>query len=342
VALRLIAGAGLAVLCAAGCGDDTTEPPTIAIVRVRTGAPPKEDIVTVRADGRGLRVVAGDSLRRGAVPGVLQAGGWSPDGRLLAFSAKEGGAGEPDLYVVDPSGRSQRRLTRLGDVIAPVWTADGRRVVFTRTRLRRHGLDGALWSVDAAGRGLSSVTPATGRRVEIVTGSSHTGDRLAITRRTCPTRALLCRKPRKAVYVGAADGSGQRLVAADASDAAFSPDGDRIAFVSERDRNGSLSYGETVTTAAELYVSDADGRHARRLTTTRDVNEANPSWSPDGTRIAFQRGRVIDNAQGTSVWQANADGSCARVILDDPRLDVWYSSPVWKPLPSGGPGPLDC
>jgi Tol biopolymer transport system component len=198
--------------------------------------------------------------------------------------------------------------------------------VFTRTRLRRHGLDGGLWSVDAAGRGLRRVTPTVRKRVDVATDASRTGDRLAITRRTCLRR---CVRTSSRVYTAAADGSDQRLLANDASDAAFSPDGTRIAFVSERDRNGSLSYGESVTRAAELYVSDADGRHPRRLTRTRNVNEANPSWSPDGARIAFQRGRVVDNAQGTSVWQANANGSCARPILEDPRLNVWYASPVW-------------
>ena len=343
MALGRIAGSTLAVVCAvaAGGGDsDETTGPTIAIVRLRTGSPAVQDLVTVGADGHGLRVIAGQSLPRGALPGLIQAGGWSPDGRLMAFSGRERGAAATDLYVGDPGDAAQRRLTRLGDVIAPVGTPGGGRIVFTRTRLLRQG-QGALWSVDSAGRGLRRITRSIRKRVDVASDVSRTGDRLAITRRTCSRRGPGCDVTSERVYTADLHGSDQHLVATDASDAAFSPDGTRIAFVSTRDRNGSLSYAEDEIDAAELYVSDTDGRNMRRLSRTRDVNEANPSWSPDGTRIAFQRGRVIQNAKGASVWQVNADGTCARAILADRRLDVWYSSPAWRPVPDG-PGRLAC
>jgi dipeptidyl aminopeptidase/acylaminoacyl peptidase len=55
----------------------------------------------------------------------------------------------------------------------------------------------------------------------------------------------------------------------------WSPDGSRVAFVSNRD-------GKT----KQLYVISASGGEARRLTElAEDVNEA--VWSPDGTRLAF-------------------------------------------------------
>ena len=52
--------------------------------------------------------------------------------------------------------------------------------------------------------------------------------------------------------------------------AAFSPDGSRIAFRSERDGGG-------------VFLMDADGGNLRRLT-----NEGfNPAWSPDGREIVY-------------------------------------------------------
>ena len=55
----------------------------------------------------------------------------------------------------------------------------------------------------------------------------------------------------------------------------WSPDGSRVAFVSNRD-------GKT----KQLYVISASGGEARRLTDlAEDVTEA--AWSPDGTRLAF-------------------------------------------------------
>ena len=85
----------------------------------------------------------------------------------------------------------------------------------------------------------------------------------------------------------------------------------------------------------------ANGSGRRRLTRTRDVNETAPAWSPDGERIAFQRGRAFDNAEGMSLHQMNPDGTCERTILADPKLDTWYARPAWRP--SGeGPGGLAC
>lgn len=55
----------------------------------------------------------------------------------------------------------------------------------------------------------------------------------------------------------------------------FSPDGSQIAFVSSR--SGSR----------EIWVCNRDGTQARQLTALGGVYVMGPRWSPDGTRIAF-------------------------------------------------------
>ena len=60
------------------------------------------------------------------------------------------------------------------------------------------------------------------------------------------------------------------------ADPAWSPDGRRLAFASDR-RGG----------AWDIYVMDADGSNVVRRTSTGALN-ANPTWSPDGRMIAFQ------------------------------------------------------
>lgn len=61
-------------------------------------------------------------------------------------------------------------------------------------------------------------------------------------------------------------------------DPAWSPDGKRIAFVSDRDGN------------FEIYVMNADGTKQKRLTTNAAADR-NPAWSRDGRQIVFQSNR---------------------------------------------------
>jgi len=76
---------------------------------------------------------------------------------------------------------------------------------------------------------------------------------------------------------------------------AWSPDGQKIAFVSHRDDG----FGK-------IYNMNADGTGVNRLTTfTSLVSNNHPAWSTDGTKIAFASTR-----DGTAkIWVMNADGT---------------------------------
>jgi Tol biopolymer transport system component len=73
----------------------------------------------------------------------------------------------------------------------------------------------------------------------------------------------------------------------------------KIAFVSNRDGPD------------EIYVMNADGSGQTRLTTSaNNVDNKDPSWSPDGKQIAFLSDR--DGGGDDELWVMNADGSGAR------------------------------
>jgi len=72
---------------------------------------------------------------------------------------------------------------------------------------------------------------------------------------------------------------------------AFSPDGKSIAFSSTRSGN------------SDIWVANADGSGARRLTTTQASDTA-PCWSPTGQEIAFTSNR----AGSPQIWVMDADG----------------------------------
>jgi len=90
---------------------------------------------------------------------------------------------------------------------------------------------------------------------------------------------------------------------------AWSPDGRKLAFVSERDGN------------AEIYVMNADGSGQRRVVAD-DEDDIRPEWSPDGTKIAFEGG-----LEDSYIDVVSADGS-HRVRLTHTGDD---GDPTWSP-----------
>jgi len=96
---------------------------------------------------------------------------------------------------------------------------------------------------------------------------------------------------------------------------AWSPDGRRIAFQSNRDGN------------FEIYAMNADGSDPVRLTND-PADDEHPSWSPDGKQIVFHR-RVLGHAQ---VFVMNADGSGVKRLTE--LSPVAFSGfPTWGRAP---------
>ena len=190
----------------------------------------------------------------------------------------------------------------------------------------------ALWAVASDGGTPRRLTEAEPRRIDVPSSFSPDGRWLAFTRATFSGPGPGGRvENTSAVYLLDVRSLEPRELVGRAADPAFSPNGEELAFVTDRDENGELSYGDAVSYANELYVIELDGGAERRLTRTRDLNERSPSWSGDGRLIAYQRGRVTGNAEGTSVLHLRPDGSCVRMVAFDPGLGVWYGSPAWRP-----------
>ena len=78
-----------------------------------------------------------------------------------------------------------------------------------------------------------------------------------------------------------------------ASDPAFSFDGSRIAFVSQRDGN------------AEIYLMNADGTGTTRVTAD-PLTDGRPAFTPDGQTIVFHSSRTAGKQQ---IWSVNVDGT---------------------------------
>ena len=106
------------------------------------------------------------------------------------------------------------------------------------------------------------------------------------------------------------------------TDPSWSPDGKRIAFSSTREGHFKGDFGIT----DEIYVMDDDGGNEQRLTENRK-NDGNPSWSPDGKRIAFSSDRKGDFAN-FEIYVMDADGGNQQRLTENRHTD---EDPSWSP-----------
>ena len=88
------------------------------------------------------------------------------------------------------------------------------------------------------------------------------------------------------------------------------------------------SIGMTIP-AVNIYVVNVDGSGLTQLTRDSGMN-GNPAWSPDGKQIAFSRSR--QNVSQTKLWLMNADGSDQRILPNPQDSNGFFGGqPVWSP-----------
>ena len=194
----------------------------------------------------------------------------SPDGKQVAVSTDDGK--NANVWICDLSGSAPpRQLTFQGRNRHPLWSVDGRRVVFQSDR---EG-DAAIYWQPADGRvPAERLTKAEARASHVPQSWSPAGTSLAFSVETPSGFALWMydlREKRQEPF-------GAVRSATVPPAAAFSPDGGWIAYQSGEVPSPELFVQPFPPTGAFYRV--AGGRHAR--------------WSPDGTQLFFtQQDRVL-------------------------------------------------
>jgi TolB protein len=274
--------------------------------------------------GRLLFVKDGDLwVLEGGAPRQLATGGswsqpsWSPDGSSLAYVYR--GTNFSDIFVTDPRGEAQTRLTTSQSSILddndwnfrPAWSPDGSQIAFVSDRKTAYP---ALWLMNAEdGTRLRSV-PTPGVNNESVDAISWAPDgaRLAVTlfAGSGPSQVAI-------VPVDTSLREQARLLTdrpGGALDPAWSPDGGWIAYAG---REGYVS---------EVFASRPDGTDVVRLTND-GVLDRSPSWSPDGQHLAYLTNKsgwfeawVVDvSIDASGVLVASGE---ARALTRDLHLDA--------------------
>ena len=262
----------------------------------------------------------------------------SPDGKQVAYAVKR------RIYVVPVAGGEPRAVTSAGsDAWSPVWSRDGRALLFLSDRSGTsqlwklplaaygeaeqvtefaQGIDRLRFSPDESRLLLSftdpqlvpTATPAADKGSE--GGKDKPAEPFVITRLEFKEDAgagYLTGDLAEHLHVlDLATGKLAQLTSGKytESDAAWSPDGRRVAFVSNREQDPDASY------RSDLWIVDAGNadKGATLLRLTNDERtKSDPEFSPDGRTIAFLV--AADGVYGApQVAVVPADGGEARVL----------------------------
>ncbi|MCP4725131.1 MAG: DUF5050 domain-containing protein [bacterium] len=219
---------------------------------------------------------------------------WSPNGKLIAFYAYHG-IETWSIHIMNTDGSNRNRLTSAVNKWdnSPAWSPDGRKIAFAR----EYGENLEIWIMNPDGSELSRLEPLKGG------GPSF-----------APDGRILFHSEYGDSEICIADIDGKNMFELTENDAEdwhpeVSPDGRKIAFMSDRDGN------------YEIYVMNIDGSEQIRLTNNNE-GDWEPTWSPDGSRILFTSERDGD----FDIYIMNKDGTSVKNITNNDAKDL---QPSW-------------
>ncbi|HMG72788.1 MAG TPA: Ig-like domain-containing protein [Pyrinomonadaceae bacterium] len=205
---------------------------------------------------------------------------WSPDGNKIAFQSFRNGVNS-QIYVMNADGSGQVNVSNsTANDIEPSWSPDGTKIAFVSDR-DQAGFS-SIYAMNADGSNQTRLTSSGSGFLDEQPAWSPDGMKLAFT--TTRDSAVVewqldtLRQPKllinKEVYVMNADGSSQvRLTNIMGNDDSpvWSPDGTKIAFRSDRDRN-------CCDPSEQVWVMNVDGSNQVNLSNNK-FGDYCPSWS---------------------------------------------------------------
>jgi len=276
----------------------------------------------------------------------------SPDGRWVAYTVEEANLkenkSETRIWMKSTDGNKVIPMTMKGTTAGhPQWSPDGKYLSFTASPDEKTT---QVWGLDRNGgerQQLTSVKQGIedyawspdGKQLALVIKERSADQKMDSTKKDQPKPIVINRLQFKRDYEGYLDTLHTHIYVYDLTnkslrqvtsaehndtDPVWSPDGERIAFVSNRtempDRNSNT----------DIWVVDANntdqGANATQVTTNHGPDHS-PDWSPDAKRIAY-----VTSREPELLWYdvselavSTATGGSAKILTE--KLDRNVSSP---------------
>lgn len=233
------------------------------------------------ADGKNEKKIA-------SRPAPFRIGGnkFSPDGKRIAFAAgqSQNQANEFSLMEADIETGAERELTteKFFNIKNLEWLPGENSLLLTASRIPNKNF--YIWQVSADTGKAEPLTKDSENYAAL--SLSKNGDRLVSTR---------VREEFRLRLLDVRNSSANRVLA-DASNAAFSP-------------NGKIYFTSVMSGSEEIWVINPDGSGQRQLT-NNSADDSRPVISPDGNSIFFASNRT----GAAHVWRMNTDGGDQKQI----------------------------